>query len=715
MRDAEEKRVRFGPYEADLAAGELRKNGRVVRLQEQPFQILATLLDRAGEVVTREELRLRLWPDDNFGDFDQGLNTGINKLREALGDSAANPRFVETLPKRGYRFTHPVEAERTASPAEHIRPERRPWRRLLFLIGIAAALAITAAVSALLWIRRPAQDPQLPVRRFIIRRPDPTLTLSDGRRVAISPNGRHVAIAAQEGQSRLLWIQDLDQEQPRAVEGSEGALSPFWSPDSNMIGFAVTGGKLKKVSVNGGGPPVPVGDVHCAHISGGSWSPDGRAIVFACSSPAGLYMVPAAGGKASLLASPEMLEKELDKQPGGPAPETSCIFYPHFLPAEAGARTVLFVYKGDLVAMDLTTGRRHLIGPGYEPAYCSSGHLLFNSRTDLWARPFSLQQLRFSGEGFRIARTAADASVAHDGTLVYRDAVTEQLVWFDRRGARMETVGPPAKGIFYPALSPDGRRVAVETSENVSQDVWVSDLRGTRIRLTSHPATEVVPVWAPGGDEVAFGSYRAGNIDIFVRHADGGPEEIPLAASPHNERASDWSRDGQYILYSLLHPANGSDLWYLERNAAGQWEPHSLTQTAFNEKAPKLSPDGRYVAYLSDESGRDEVYVRQFPSGGRKWPVSSGGASQLRWSRNGREIFYAEAGTLMAVSVRTVPEFEAGSATRLFSHAAFTAWTDANYDVSADGRRFILPERVGAHQPVIHVVQNWLADFRNRR
>ena len=158
---------------------------------------------------------------------------------------------------------------------------------------------------------------------------------------------------------------------------------------------------------------------------------------------------------------------------------------------------------------------------------------------------------------------------------------------------------------------------------------------------------------------MAFSSYRAGNTDIFVRSADAGLEEKPLAASPPNERVSDWSRDGQYILYSLLHPKNGYDLWYLKRNA-GKWEPHPLLQTSFNEKAPKLSPDGRYVAYLSDESGRDEVYVRQFPSGGRKWPVSSRGASQIRWSRTGRELFYSEAGTLIAVSVRTIPSLKLG-------------------------------------------------------
>lgn len=713
MKDDPERRIRFGPFEADLAAGELRKDGRVVRLQDQPFQILATLLDRPGEVITRDELRLRLWPGDSYGDFDQGLNTAVNKLREALGDSPSNPRFVETLPKRGYRFIHLVE--RLGKPSGERRLSAwQPERKRAAALTLAAILAIPAAVLSLRAGRRSEPQPQLPLRRFTVRRPDPTYTLLDARRVAISPNGRHVAIVADAGVGRL-WIQDLDQEQPRLIEGSGGALTVFWSPDSGTVGFAVAGGKLRKVPARGGAP-APVAETGCAHISGAAWSPDGASILFACSSPTGLYVTPSAGGTPERVVSPEMLEGELQERAEEPFQKSSCVFNPHFLPIKGGGQTVLFVYKGQLMAKNLRTGRQHAAGPGFEPVYASEGYLLYRLGTDLWARPFSPQQAKFAGEGALVARNATDASVASDGTLVYRDAVFEQLAWVDRRGARLETAGPVVKGAWYPAVSPDGSRIAAETLENDSLDIWVSDARGARIRLTSHPATEILPVWSPSGDEVAFGSYQAGNIDIFVRKADGGPEGRPLVATPHNERVSDWSRDGRYITYSMAHPDNGHDLWYLERNAGGGWEPHPFLRTEFNEKSPKLSPDGRYVAYLSDESGRDEVYVRQFPSGSRKWAVSSGGASQMRWSRNGREIFYVEAGALVAAEVRLSPGFEAGPATRLFAHSAFnSSWTDANYDVSPDGRRVLVSERVGGQEPVIHVVQNWLAGFQSRR
>jgi len=298
MSEAPHRCIRFGPFEADLAAGELRKGDRRVRLQEQPFEVLAALLDRAGEVVTREELRARLWPRDSFGDFDQGLNTAINKLREALEDSAANPRFVETLPKRGYRFTHPIEAENDA-PVQ-TQPRRNP----MFLLTIAATLSIAAAALAVLWIQRPPPDLKLPLRRFTIRQPLPTGTVHSLRLAAISPNGRHIAIVAGEGESKL-WIQDLDREQPRVVEGGDGAVAPFWSPDSSMIGFAAAG-KLKKISVTGGSS-IQLCDLPGGHTCGGSWSPDGGSIVFAAGSPCALHSVSASGGSSSLLVSPEML------------------------------------------------------------------------------------------------------------------------------------------------------------------------------------------------------------------------------------------------------------------------------------------------------------------------------------------------------------------------------------------------------------------------
>jgi Tol biopolymer transport system component len=220
---------------------------------------------------------------------------------------------------------------------------------------------------------------------------------------------------------------------------------------------------------------------------------------------------------------------------------------------------------------------------------------------------------------------------------------------------------------------------------------------------------------------VAFQSNRAGNPDIFLRRADASGEEKALTATPGNEMPSDWSRDGRYLLYHTDAPA-GADLWYLERNGDGSaWEPHLFSQSAFDEVVPRISPDGRYVAYVSNESGRGEVYVQPFPEGGRKVTVSSNGGAKVRWSPDGKELFYIEGETLVAVSVSTEGDFSADEATRLFEHPSLRLGelgNFAHYDVSADGQRFILPEPAGegadAPEPSIHVVENWFEEFRAR-
>lgn len=452
-------------------------------------------------------------------------------------------------------------------------------------------------------------------------------------------------------------------------------------------------------------------------ISAASWSPDGASIVFAAGAPAALYIAAVDGGSPRLLIPPKLPQGEPEQ------PMPGWITNPWFLPGR-GRQTALFVSLGltpafnsaTIMAIDTKTGSRHVVAPGNYPAYSPTGHLLYRSGSDLWARSFSPDRLQLDGEAFRIARNATDHSVASDGTLVYREVPASQLSWLDRAGSRLGRVGQPADLIFYPALSPDGRRIAAEVAEADHYDIWVSEvLRDSRIRLTSHPATEILPVWSPNGEEVAYGSYRSGNIDIFVRRADASSDERPLAVTAFNERATDWSPQERHILYSLLSPKTGYDLWYLERSAAGAWEPHVLLETRANERGAKFSPDGSYVAYLSDESGRNEVYVRQFPAGDRKWPVSNRGASQIRWSRNSGELFYIEDGRLIAVPVHTWPDLKLGQPTRLFSHPALSGRGEAGFDVSADGQRFILLDSVGTQEQKIHVVQNWFAEFGNRR
>jgi Tol biopolymer transport system component/DNA-binding winged helix-turn-helix (wHTH) protein len=717
MSGAQARRIRFGPFEADAAAGELRKDGRLIRLQEQPFQVLLALLDRAGEVVTREELRQRLWPDDTFGDFDQGLNTAINKLREALGDSAAGPKFVETVPKRGYRFIHVLESETPALQPPAVRP-RAPWR----WVAGGAALVLLAILVVSVRSRTTAPPPQLPLRRFSI---DPTVSLATRAFfdpvAAASPNGRYIAYITDENPGRIC-VHDLEQGVGKVFPGTEGARRPFWSPDSEFFGFAAGGG-LKTIRVRDGSTGLLCQDCGRDYF-GATWSPDGQSIVFAEGAPSSLFEIPAAGGARRPLLTAEQLRY---RDAAAPNPkEIGYLAGPQFLPEEAGRRVILFAagyVSATILVRDLESGREEVLwqsaggdGTGGSAVYSRSGHVLYRPQPgapEIWARPFSLRTLKATGEAFQVLKGGADISVADDGTLVYVDAPSTALTWMNRKGVKISSVGEPLESFFYPALSPDGRRAAVETMENANLDIWVYDLeRGARTRLTSHPATDIVPVWSPDSERIAFSSYKPGNIDVFLAPADGSAGEKAIVSGPTNERVSDWSSDGRRIVYSLLTADNGYDIWYAEQSGAGGWNHMPFLQTPSNEYAAKLSPDGRYVAYLSNETGRDEIFVRPFPAGGRKWPISTNGGRQVRWRRDGRELYYTYDGGLFGVPVQTAPEFRPGTASRLFSNPAFQApWLEANYDVAPDGERFLIPERMGGARK-IHVVQNWFAAFR---
>ena len=722
---------RFGLFEADLLAGSLSKNGLKVRLQEQPFRLLTLLLEKPGEVVTRDDIRERLWPEGTYVDFDRSLSTAASKLREALGDSASSPRFIETLPRRGYRFLASIEAagglpvgesaevKAEAGSAGGLAPEREFRRQLRWawaVAAIAAVAAVAAVVVAVLWMAASAPTVKAPLRRFAFT--PSSLSSAPYGRAVISPDGKHIVYLGADDEQRL-WVRDVDREQPRELAGTEGALQSglFWSPDSQFIGFAASN-ELKKVSVQGG-PAITLCQRPGRIWEGGSWSHDGDSIVF--SSGSGfplLHEVPARGGEPKLLFEPETSKK-------GPGNSQ-----PHFLPSESGARSIVYNVGSytdrEIVVKNLETGEWEVLADGAFPRYSSSGHILYQTAAfspGLWALPFSLETLKPTGEAFPIAENGGDPSVAADGTLVYVDllgAGQQQLVWRDREGKKLGVIGQPQDRIRFPALSPDGRQVAASSVENNNYDVWVHEVgRSLKRRLTFDAATDGRPIWSPSGKEIAFRSARGqGDDNIYIRPADGTGDPALLVGTPLEEKPNDWSRDGKYLLYEVRGEETGWDLWYLKRKGDGSGsESLPFLQTSFRETAAKFSPDSRFVAYSSDESGRNEVYVRPFPGGKRKWQVSANGGTQPRWRKDGKELFYVERDTLMAVAVATTPSFTSGAATRLFQDANLTREDLPRYDVSADGRQFVLPEPVAGTEdkpPSIHIVQNWHEEFRGR-
>ena len=670
--------------------------GRSPGLPGNPPSPPAEVPAPAGQLETTAEPGHPLLKYHVIEDLDQG------------GDSVVY-RAEDTQLKRSVTIN--VVPESAARAAEK---QQRLHKTGFF--ATAVLLAAAFAVIIAMWFAGPEPAEPPPLRRFAYAPPedfspgDPFMLPA-----AISPNGKHIAAAG--GNANLqLWIQDLDQQQPREIEGAEGARSPFWSPSSDFIGFAA-GNELKKVSLQGG-LSVRLCELP-GDFSGGSWSPDGEVIVFSSGPPWELYQVPARGGDPELLISREAPESTSE----GP---TGAVLSPHFLPGEAGRRVLVFTFgtqsEQTMMLQDLESGRRETLGPGHHPFY-SAGHIVYQvapGTQDLWALPFSLDTLMATGEAFPFVQTARSPTAAADGTLVYFDGtgrVVEQLTWFDRQGTRIGEVG---QGQVFPrdlSLSPDGRRVAVSAEENGNQDIWVHDMeRGVKTRVTTDSSVEFRAIWSPDGEEIAF--VHMGSTGTFRRRADGSGEErklIETAASPG--WISDWSVDGKYILYSISERGNHFDLWYGERNQDGDYEPHLFLQTPFSERTPKLSPDGRFIVYTSDESGRDEIYVQPFPEGGRRTTVSSNGGQNPRWSRDGRELFYTEGSTLVAVAVAPGPTFSARSKEYLFEHPMLAWIYMPQYDISADGQRFIIPtpiEDTPGAKPMIRVVQNWAEEFRDR-
>jgi len=714
MESGSSRVVRFGVFEMDLDARQLRKGGVRVKLQDQPFRVLALLVERPGKIVSREEIKDAVWAEDTFVEFDHGLNTVVQKIRQALGDSATSPRFLETVPRVGYRFVAPVEVsggegEPSADNGEAGESNRSglDWRRALpWALAAGLAILLVVDVSLVHFSEAPVERP---VSKWSFA---PQALSTSSQSVAVSPNGRHVAYVAGPGDPRL-WVRDVDRLEPRELAGTEGARRPFWSPDSRLIGFAA-GDEVKRISVQGG-PATSLCRLP-ENFWGGNWSPDGESVAFGAELPPRVFEVGARGGEPKLLFEPEKTAKGSGNS------------HPYFLPPEAGARSMLMevggLGEGDIVLKNLETGESRVLAEGSHPVYSPSGHIVYQRQDGLWALPFSLDALKPTGEAFPIVEGDGSPSIAKEGMLVSVELPRGRLgrlVWRDRAGKKLGEIGQPQQSVRTPTLSPNGRRVAVLAIEGGNRDVWVHEVdRPVKRRLTFHAAWGSRPQWSPSGREITFLSLRGGNWDIFRRAADGTGEPELLVGTEAAERPWGWSRDENYLLYTT-QAEGGRDLWYLERKGDGEeFESVPFLTTPFNEDAPNLSPDGRFLAYCSDTSGEYQVYVRPFPSGDGQWQVSANGGNQPRWSRDGKELFYVEGDTLAAVEVTTSPAFALVSTTPLFSDPHLSSATSGQiaYDVSADGR-FVLVESVGsesaeARPTSIHVVENWYEEFRNR-
>ena len=402
--------------------------------------------------------------------------------------------------------------------------------------------------------------------------------------------------------------------------------------------------------------------------------------------------------------------------------------WPQVLP---GARDVLFTFLPDFGTADEASimvqsieggKRRTLIRGGTNPKYLPTGHIIFARSGMLMAVPFDLESLTVTGPSSPLAAevfTSFDAiayfAVALDGTLIYRSGESEretELVWVDRQGGAT-SVSAPAHMYWDPRLSPNGRRLAVNARDS-GNEIWVYELgRGTLTRLTVNPGLDETPFWSPDGRWIAFASSRAGQPStVFRKLANGSGTAEPLWTGDHHVHVEGWSPDGRSIIVTVRDPGTQDDLWLL--SLADEVSARPLLQTQFNELGGRVSPDGRWLGYSSNESGRNEVYVQAFPALGNKVQVSTNGGTQPVWASNGKELFYRGEGHVMAVTVASSERFAVISPKKLFpDQYALQGGTHTGYDVTVDGKRFLMIQGDPVEVTSLNVVVNWFGEVKH--
>ncbi|MBZ5662512.1 MAG: protein kinase [Acidobacteriia bacterium] len=594
-------------------------------------------------------------------------------------------------------------------------------RALILSVGIFLLGAAFASLAV--WNLKPSLvSPSQPVSRTVITLPpsQQLAGLDSGPAVALSPDGTHLVYVARQGSTQQLYLRAMDSLEAKPILGTDGAVDPIFSPDGQWVGF-FSGGKLKKVSVNGGAA-LTLGDASCP--CGATWGSQGT-IAFAPRIVSALQQVPDAGGAPKLLTRFE--KRDVSQR------------WPEFLP---GGKAVLFAAgpsttnwaNAQVTVLSVVTGeRRNLIQGGMYPRYAASGHLVYAQGGSLMAVPFDSQQLTVTGAAVPVAEGvleslsngAAQYSLSATGSLVYVpggvQASQRRLVWVNRKGAELP-LAAPAHAYRGPRLSPDGRRVAVAIEEQETQ-TWLYDLsRETLTRLTFDGIANYNPVWRPDGKRIAFQSSKEGRLNIFWQLADGSGGLERLSTSEYNNAPNSWSPDGQLLAFIQINPTTGYDIWVLRMDdpstGSGQVrKAQPFLQTPFNEGAPRFSPDGRWLAYTSDESGRNEIYVQPYPGPGGKSQISTDGGTEPVWNPNGRELFYRSGDKMMAVEIATQPGFAAGKARMLFEGQYVpTPATFPNYDVSPDGQRFLMlkaAEQATAPNQ-INVVLNWFEELKQK-
>jgi serine/threonine-protein kinase len=611
----------------------------------------------------------------------------------------------------------PPATEPAAAPAPRARPT------LLYGASLAAGALLSVGLGWILWHEAP-QPPA--VARFTISLPPGEIVSPTSQNsVALSRDGAALSYVANRAGRTQFYLRRIDQLEAKPIPGTENAVAPVFSPDGQWLAF-LQGQRWKKVALSGGAPVTICNAPPGAYLYA-DWTPDDH-LLFGFY-PAGILQVPATGGEPRPLFTAESAKGD------------RAYWLPHLLP---GGKGVLFSVwtpemdsydDGSFAVQPLPAGpRKILVEGGHKPVYSPSGHLVYARAGQLLAAPFDLTRLAVTGPPVPVldgvlmnhANGSTHFSLSANGSLAYVPggavAVGRRLVWVDRQG-KATPLSSPARRYLHPRISPDGRKIAVET-EGPNHDLWTYEPERDLLTRMSFDGTSHWPLWTPDGKRLTFRNWRTGDFTMWWMPADrSGPEER-LTMIGVRQSAASWSPDGRVVAFNQVSPDTSGDVYVLEMDA--ERKPRPLVQTKFNEGSPRFSPDGRYLAYASNESGRMEVFVTPYPGPGAKIQISTDGGADPAWRGNGGELYYRNGDRMMVVGVTTQPSFRADKPRVLwegrYNHGLNSSCgapgpSSSNYDVTADGQRFLMVAEGEQDVPAtrIHVVLNWTEELKKPR
>jgi serine/threonine-protein kinase len=618
----------------------------------------------------------------------------------------------------GALTTRELTEVRVEVPAVAPTAVRVPWWRRTPVVTAAALALGAAAAGATAWQLRTPEAPR--VTRLTIAHEGPEfIAPTPTSNVAITPDGlRVVYIAGQPQQSSRMYMRSLDSLASTLVATGDGNVFELsMSPDGQWVGFVATPGAiLKKVSLASGTTITVVDAGSFNNVRGAAWTPDGR-VVLGSSSANGLRAYAASGGSEF-----EQITR----------PENEFHQRPALLP---GGRALLFDNRptgqpgeGQVATVDLASGAVKELFPGFMPVYVPTGHIVYAIEGSLRAVAFDPETLQVRGKPVTAADGVATTlngsgnfAVSGNGALVYvagrAGGSARRLTWVDRAG-KEEPLAAPERAYAYARLSPDGTRIALDVRDR-QNDIWVWDVvRQTLTRLTFDPGLNRSPVWTPDGQRIAYSVASDDGEAVFWKTADGSgaPEELqggesktaaPMAFTP----------DGATFLFSSP-TAPPFKIW--RAPVTGDRKAERVLDAGFSETNAEVSHDGRWMAYESNESGRDEVYVRPWPDvNAGRWQVSTGGGTRPLWSRDGRELFYYWQSAVMSVPLRAGATFSAGTPAVVIKGDYIAPLTGRQYDVTPDGKRFLLIKNAASDggteaRNQIVVVQNWFEELKRQ-